>query len=88
MKKSYQIHGMSCMGCKNHVEKILSEVEAVQSVKVDLDNSSAQIESLTPISIEVFKVALRTGGDSYTIHPFGHTFNKTSKKSEVAIGTL
>ena len=77
---------MSCMGCKNHVEKILSEVEAVQSVKVDLDNSSAQIESLTPISIEVFKVALRTGGDSYTIHPFGHTFNKTSKKSEVAIG--
>ena len=86
MKESYQIQGMSCNGCKNHVEKILSEVEAVQSVKVDLDKRSAQIESISPISIDVFKMALRNDGGAYTIHPIGESLHKTSKKPKIKKG--
>ena len=82
MKKKYQIIGMSCNGCKNHVEKILSELDNVQSVNVDLVNATAEIQSLTPVSIEVFKVALSNHGDSYTIHPLGHTLKKTPKESK------
>ncbi|MDN3643928.1 heavy metal translocating P-type ATPase [Lutimonas halocynthiae] len=87
MKESYQIQGMSCNGCKNHVEKILSAVEDVQFVKVDLDKKSAQIESISPISIDKFKMALRNDGAAYTIHPFGESLNKTSQKPEIKKGS-
>ncbi|MGI9532538.1 heavy metal translocating P-type ATPase [Lutimonas sp.] len=86
MKKTYQIQGMSCNGCKNHVEKLLSEPPQVESVQVDLEKGIAQVESVSPVSIEVFEKALSSHGGSYTIHPVGTTLRKPSNKSKVSKG--
>ena len=44
MKHTYHIHGMTCNGCRSHVEEILSKVEGVSKATVDLQNAEATIE--------------------------------------------
>jgi Cu2+-exporting ATPase len=58
MKHSYQISGMTCMGCRSHVENTLKEIEGVQAVEVELENSSAKIEMEKHIGIEKFQKVL------------------------------
>lgn len=80
MVHKYHIGGMSCMGCKNHVEEALSEVPGVTSVEVDLEKGEAVIEMNEHISVEDFQHALKDAGGNYTIHPEGH--KPTEKKTE------
>lgn len=54
MKHTYHIHGMTCNGCRSHVEKTLSEVESVSNAKVDLKNEEATIVMDKHIPIEKF----------------------------------
>lgn len=68
MKHSYNISGMSCNGCKNHVEKALSEVEGVIKVEVSLENKSAIVEMDKHISLSTFQDALQKSGGNYHIH--------------------
>ena len=44
MKKRVQINGMHCAGCTNAVEKVLSRLDEVKSVNVQLTTESAEIE--------------------------------------------
>lgn len=44
MAKEYHINGMSCVHCKNRVEKELATVPGVTSVTVDLDKKLAVVE--------------------------------------------
>ncbi|RAV31057.1 heavy metal translocating P-type ATPase [Sinomicrobium soli] len=44
MKHTYKITGMSCTGCKGHVEKIIGSVDGVTGVTVDLDKAEAVVE--------------------------------------------
>ena len=67
MTHKYQINGMSCSGCSNHVKETLSKVNGVLKVVVDLDKSDATIEMESHIPIETFQEALKNDGDSYTI---------------------
>ena len=57
MKHSYHIHGMTCNGCRNHVEETLSKVEGVSEATVDLDKAEATIEMESHIPIEKFQEA-------------------------------
>ena len=41
MKHTYHIHGMTCNGCRNHVEKTLKTVDGVTSAAVDLEKMEA-----------------------------------------------
>lgn len=68
MKHTYHIHGMSCNGCKSHVQETLSKVKGVKSVLVDLENATATIEMAEHISIETFQKALKNDGGGYSIH--------------------
>lgn len=68
MKHTYHIHGMSCNGCRNHVEQTLAKVEGVQSVSVDLENAKATIEMHKHIPLETFQKALAEDGGGYSIH--------------------
>jgi len=70
MKHSYHVSGMSCNGCKSHVESSLSKVPGVVSVEVDLAESKATIEMEEHIGIDAFKAALE--GSTYAIYPEGH----------------
>ena len=45
MKHTYHIHGMTCNGCRNHVEQTLSKIEGVTNASVDLEKAEATIES-------------------------------------------
>ena len=44
MKHTYHIHGMTCNGCRSHVEKTLLKVKSVSNVSVNLEKEEATIE--------------------------------------------
>ena len=58
---------MTCSGCRNHVQKTLSEVEGVTEVQVNLEEKSASISMEKHIPLETFKNALEKDGGKYTI---------------------
>lgn len=51
MKHKYHIHGMTCNGCRKHVEETLSKVEGVTNATVDLEKAEATIEMESHIPI-------------------------------------
>lgn len=67
MKHTYKINGMTCNGCRNHVEEVLSAIDGVKAVKVDLQNKEAVIEMDEHIHLEVFQQALAEDGGRYSI---------------------
>ncbi|RAJ11808.1 heavy metal translocating P-type ATPase [Olleya aquimaris] len=82
MKHTYHIHGMTCNGCRSHVEETLSKVEGVSKATVDLEKAEATIEMESHIPIEKFQEALKKDGDRYSIHKQGeqHQYSKDKKK--------
>lgn len=68
MKHTYHIHGMTCQGCRNHVQSTLAGVEGVTDVAVDLEKAEATIEMESHIPLDKFKAALAQAPGSYTIH--------------------
>lgn len=68
MKHTYHIHGMTCDGCRSHVEETLSKVKEVSSVSVNLEKKEATIEMDSHIPIETFQKALKNDGGKYSIH--------------------
>ncbi len=67
MKHTYQIKGMSCNGCKTHVEQALSKAEGVSSVTVDLQKAEAVIEMQSHIPVEKLQEILKKSGGNYSI---------------------
>lgn len=72
MKHTYSISGMTCNGCRAHVEKTLSNVAGVAKATVDLEKAEATIEMESHIPIETFQEALRKDGGRYSIHAPGN----------------
>ncbi|NJB71021.1 Cu2+-exporting ATPase [Saonia flava] len=68
MKHIYHIQGMSCNGCRNHVEKTLNAVDGVINTTVDLEKKDAIIEMNRHINIETLQKALENEGGVYSIH--------------------
>lgn len=44
MTHTFHIHGMTCDGCRSHLEEILSKVEGLSMVTVDLKKGEATIK--------------------------------------------
>ena len=72
MKQTYNLSGMTCSGCRIHVEKILSQVSGVTQANVDLQKAETIIEMESHIPIETFEEALKNEGGRYSIHQNGH----------------
>lgn len=85
MTHKYHIHGMSCNGCRSHVENTLAKVSGVKNVFVDLDKAEATIEMEKHIPIQVFQEALKKDGGTYTIHNIGELIHGFSPKKEQII---
>ncbi len=84
MEHTYHIHGMTCQGCRKHVEELLSKVEGVSSVSVDLERKEATISMASHIPIDRFKAALEEDGGRYSIHKDGESVQeKKEKKKEI-----
>ena len=71
MKHTYHIHGMTCNGCRSHVEETLSKVKGVSNAMVNLEKAEATIEMESHIPIETFQEALKNDGGRYSIHKSG-----------------
>ena len=67
MTHTYKIHGMTCNGCRGHVENTLSEIEGVSKASVNLEKAEAVIEMEKHISLNVFEKALEDDGGRYSI---------------------
>ena len=82
MKHIYHIHGMTCNGCRTHVEETLSKVEGVSKATVNLEKAEATIEMESHIPIETFQEALRNDGGRYSIHKQGEHHHHLEDKKE------
>ena len=71
MKQSYHIDGMTCGGCRTHVEHTLLNVKGVVHAQVDLEKSEAVLEMKVPVSIAVLNKALGSAGATYQIRAQG-----------------
>ncbi len=80
MKHTYTIHGMTCNGCRSHVEETLSKVAGVSNASVNLEKAEAVIEMESHISISTFQEALKNDGGAYTIHILGAPHEKPESK--------
>src|SRR5690606_297980 len=49
MRHNYAIHGMTCNGCRSHVEDTLQKVEGVIKASVNLEKERAEIEMVRHI---------------------------------------
>lgn len=92
MKHTYKIQGMSCNGCRNHVEEALSKVVGVNEVSVNLENEEAEIEMSFHLSVSMLQDALNESGTQYSIHLLDdhsdqiHSNQKKKEKKE-GVGT-
>ena len=84
MTHTYHIHGMTCNGCRSHVEETLLQVEGVSKARVDLEKAEATIEMESHIPLESFQEALRNDSDRYSIHNSveDHQNSKAEKKEQ------
>lgn len=71
MEHTYSVHGMTCNGCRNHVEQVLNEVEGVSHVQVDLEKQEAVIQMKKDIPLRTFQHKLKADGGKYSIAPHG-----------------
>ncbi len=82
MKHTYHIHGMTCNGCRSHVESTLSKVEGVTSASVNFEKAEATIEMQNHIPLEKFQEALKNDGGRYSIHNIGEHHHSEDAKVE------
>ncbi|MDN6280642.1 MAG: heavy-metal-associated domain-containing protein [Psychroflexus sp.] len=81
MKHTYHIAGMTCKGCRSHVEQTLSKVEGVSNASVNLEKEEATIEMESHIPLEKFQEALKEDGGSYSISATQHSEKRAMKNS-------
>jgi Cu2+-exporting ATPase len=84
MKHTYQISGMTCNGCRSHVEKTLGEVPGVVKAEVNLEEKSANIEMEKHIPLEVFKTALVNDGGKYEIGMSDELMEEVPKEKHIS----
>src|SRR5690606_30799868 len=68
MKHTYKITGMTCMGCKSHVEKALNDTEGVINAEVNLEKAEAVIEMDKHLQVAELQKGLTKAGGNYHIH--------------------
>jgi len=76
----YSVSGMTCNGCRTHVEKTLNKVEGVKNAEVNLEKEEARIIGDKNVSLEKLKQALQDDGGNYEIHETGKKVNPKKNK--------
>ncbi len=62
MEKSIKIEGMMCAHCQKTVEKILSNVDGVSNVNVDLETKTAKFECTNDVDFKMIKQKIEDSG--------------------------
>lgn len=87
MKHTYHIRGMTCNGCRDHVEKTIEKVEGVTNASVNLEKAEAVIEMELHVPIDKFQEALKNDGETYSIHTNAHHYSVKEIKKPTGKGT-
>lgn len=83
MKHTYQISGMTCDGCRSHVENTLKQVQGISEASVDLAKGKATVHMEQHIALETLKEALKNDGGRYDIHLPGTHENHNQPLPEI-----
>ena len=86
MEHTYHIHGMTCNGCRSHVEELLSKIEGVSKVSVNLEMAEATIKMESHIPIKMFQEVLKNDKGNYSIHKLGEHHIDKKEESPKAKG--
>jgi len=81
MKHVYRVSGMTCNGCKNSVEKSLSEIENIKHVSVDLEKETVAIKMKQHLEVAVLQNVL---SEKFTITELkdNHTNKSVNAEAE------
>ncbi len=87
MEHTYQVSGMTCNGCRSHVEKTLSNVEGIEEVSVDLASGKAVLKMESHVPLQKMQEALANDGGRYSInmpgeHHDAHVHHHSPKRPE------
>jgi len=63
MKIKYQVQGMSCRGCVNHVKHALLEIPGVEDADVQLNPQSVLLTMREPVTMDVLQAQLGKAGN-------------------------
>lgn len=66
MSKVYKVEGMTCNGCRSHVEDALQQIASVEDADVNLEKKEAKINFKHQVSLESLQEAI---GEKYQISP-------------------
>lgn len=58
MTRTYNIHGMTCSGCKSAVEEGLLNIPEVSEVSIDLSQGQADVSMISPVSLSRLQSAI------------------------------
>jgi copper chaperone CopZ len=87
MQKEFQVKGMTCQGCRAHVEEALQNIKGVKTANVNLENKTAEVEFHQDVSLEILQEAV---GEKYDISEKketsqGHEAENGKNSSEPAL---
>jgi cation transport ATPase len=87
MQKEFQVKGMTCQGCRAHVEEALQNIRGVKTANVNLENKTAEVEFHQDVSLEILQEAV---GEKYDISEKketsqGHEAENGKNSSETAL---
>lgn len=67
MQHTYKISGMTCDGCRNHVEQTLNHVDGVETATVDLKSGEAVLTMSSHVPLEKLQQTMADDGGTYSI---------------------
>ncbi|TVZ15544.1 heavy metal translocating P-type ATPase [Maribacter sp. MAR_2009_72] len=86
MKHTYTIVGMTCNGCRSHVEKTLANIDGVTSASVNLEKAEATLEMDSELTLATLQNAMKEDGGHYSIHELGGHQHKEVKPKKIDNG--
>ncbi|WP_324025253.1 heavy metal translocating P-type ATPase [Maribacter sp. BPC-D8] len=86
MEHTYTIVGMTCNGCRGHVEQTLAKIDGVKNAAVNLEKAEAVLEMDDHIPLKTLKAAMEADGGHYSIHELGAPIHEATKPKAVENG--
>lgn len=86
MKHTYTISGMTCNGCRAHVEHTFSNFKGISNATVSLENAEAVLEMETEVPLKKLQAAMKAEGGPYSIHELGTAIDEVAEPKKVEDG--
>ncbi len=85
-EKTYSVHGMTCQGCRAHVEETLQNIEGVENASVNLEDKKAKITTSKPVTLKQLQKVFKKDADSYQITKLGEEAPEKKKPKSKGTG--